>query len=544
MPTKIEWQGLAERAVRIPTEADNLRGLSANADFLFYVKSPAGFYGRGSNGSPVLFAFDIKARRESVLLAGVGGYTLAPDGGTILTNSGGFKLLDARPGAAPRAVRTDGLRADRIPALEWAEIYSEVWRKYRDFFYVRNMHGYNWDALGAQYRALLPHVAHRFDLSYVLTELISELNIGHAYITGGDYHRPHRARAGLPGAVFTIDTRANLYRIAKIHRGQNEEPRYRSPLTEPGVDARVGDYVLEVDGVPLTATENIYSRLRNRSEPVTLTLNAKPTAQGARKTTYVPLDSEASLRYLGVVLANYDYVKRKTGGRVGYLHIPDMGGPGAYEFIKWYYPQIRKEGLVIDARGNRGGNISQWLIMRLNQKLLGTRFGGPARSADAYPALARHGSQVCLINENAGSDGDIFPWNFRLAGLGPLIGKRTWGGVVGISGVGPLLDGGSVTVPLRGTNAADGSWVIEGHGVDPDIEVEYGPQSGAAAKDPQLERGITEVLKRIKSSPKVWPKRPADPVKTKAIYAKPATVSGKQPAKQPATQPAKQPAKK
>jgi tricorn protease len=388
------------------------------------------------------------------------------------------------------------------------------------------MHGYNWNALGKQYRALLPHVAHRHDLSYILTELIGELNIGHAYIMGGEYYKPARPKYGLPGATFTVDKKHNLYRIAKIYRGQNEEPRYRSPLTEPGLDARAGDFVLAINGVPLSGSENIYQRLRDKTDPVTLTLSA--TAAGStgakknavRKVTYVPLESESSLRYLNIVLTNYDRVHRASNGKLGYVHIPDMGGAGAYEFIKWYYPQIRKPGLVIDARGNRGGNISQWLIQRLNQKLLGTRFGGVATAPDAYPANARHGTQVCLINENAGSDGDIFPYNFRRAGLGPLIGSRTWGGVVGISGVGPLLDGGGVTVPLRGTNETDGRWIIEGHGVDPDIEVENDATSMLAGTDPQLERGITVALEQLEYNPHPWPHRPADPVKTKPAYVR------------------------
>jgi len=361
---------------------------------------------------------------------------------------------------------------------------------------------------------------------------------------GGEYYHPQRPRYGLPGARLELDPKTNLYRIAKIYRGQNEEPRYRSPLTEPGLDARQGDYILAIDGHPITGTENIYARLRDRTTPITLTLSTTPPAPAAksavppvhgrgtpaaakpRQVTYVPVESESQLRYLDTVLANHDRVTKATGGKVGYLHIPDMGGPGAYEFIKWYYPQIRKEGLVVDGRGNRGGNISQWIIMRLNQRLLGTRFGGVARSPDAYPGIARHGHQVALINESAGSDGDIFPYYFRAAGLGPLIGKRTWGGVVGISGVGPLLDGGSVTVPLRGTNDASGRWIIENTGVRPDIEVENTPESMAAGRDLQLERGIAEVQKRMRAQPKKWPARPADPVKTQGKQS-PAKTSAK-----------------
>ncbi len=204
-----------------------------------------------------------------------------------------------------------------------------------------------------------------------------------------------------------------------------------------------------------------------------------------------------------------------SGGRVGYLHIPDMGAPGIYEFLKWYYPQIRKEGLVVDVRSNGGGNVSQWIIERLDSKLLGTRFGMASDEPMTYPYAVFHGHLAALINETSASDGDIFPARFRKAGLGPLIGKRTWGGVVGISGRGPLLDGGQVFVPQQATNDVDGSYIIEGKGVAPDIEVENDPASVAAGHDPQLERGVAEVLKAIEKEPKRLPKRPADPVKTK-----------------------------
>jgi tricorn protease len=404
---------------------------------------------------------------------------------------------------------------DRVPSDEFATMFNEVWRKYRDFFYVRNMHGYDWKAIGERYRQLLPYVAHRSDLNYVLGEMVSELNIGHAYIQGGDFELPERPRVALPGARFALDAQAGRYRIATIFAGHNEEARYRSPLTEVGVDARVGDYVLAIDGVELKGTDNPYRLLRHKQDPVTLTLNTKPTTDGARQVTFTPIFNEADLLYLGWTQSNREQVARATNGRVGYLHLPDMGAPGAYEFIKWYYPQIRREGLIVDVRSNGGGNISQWIIERLDSKLLGTRFGHFNDTANTYPTQVFHGHMAALINETSASDGDIFPARFRKAGLGPLIGKRTWGGVVGISGIGALLDGGSATVPLQGTNDTDGSWIIEGHGVDPDIDVTNDPQSVIDGRDPQLERAIAEVLAAMEREPKKLPSRPADPVKTK-----------------------------
>ena len=319
---------------------------------------------------------------------------------------------------------------------------------------------------------------------------------------------------GLPGARFELDAAAGRYRLARIYRGHNEEPKYRSPLTEVGVDAREGDYILAIDGVELKADDNPYRLLRNKTFSVTLTLNAKPSLEGARQVTYQPIPSEASLRYLDFVLRSKETVDKLSGGKVGYLHIPDMGGPGLYEFIKWYYPQIRKEGLIVDVRANGGGNISQMILERLGKKLLGTRFGYAGEHPSTYPSTVFHGPMVALVSETSASDGDIFPYHFRFAGLGPLIGKRTWGGVVG-GGSTPLIDGGSVFVPQSGTNAPTGEWIIEGQGVTPDIEVENDPASMLAGHDRQLERGVQEVLKRMAETPMHLPKRPADPVKTK-----------------------------
>lgn len=520
---RIDWEGFEQRAVRVPVPADNLGGLEAVKGFLLYSKSEPFVYGEANGrrpGGSSLWMFDLKKRQESELLTGVQGWVLSQDGQKVLARTGqgpaaSFQLVEVKPkGAEKKTVSTKELAVDRIPAEEWREVYDETWRRFRDFFYVKNMHGYDWKALREQYRPWLQHVTHRSDLTYVLTELISELNIGHTYTEGGDQFLPERAKVGLPGARLELDAAAGRYRLARIYRGHNEEPKYRSPLTEVGVDAREGDYILAIDGVELKADDSPYRLLRNKTFSVTLTLNAKPTLEGARQVTYRPIESDASLRYLDFVLRSKETVDKLSGGKVGYLHIPDMGAPGLYEFIKWYYPQIRKEGLVVDVRANGGGNISQMILGRLGKKLLGTRFGYAGEHPTTYPGTVFHGPMVALTSETSASDGDIFPYHFRFAGLGPLIGKRTWGGVVG-GGNTPLIDGGSVFVPQSGTNAPTGEWIIEGEGVTPDIEVENDPISMLAGRDPQLERGVQEVLKRMAEKPMALPKRPADPVKTK-----------------------------
>ena len=514
-PVVIDFDGLAGRVTRVPLPGENVRALAANRGDLLYLRAGAQFNGRDSYAKPALVLYSIADREESVIAEGVAGYVLSEDGGKVLTSeSGKYYLYDAKPKVKDRkAVATKDLAADRVPAQEWKEIFEETWRRYRDFFYVRNMNGYDWRALHDRYAALLPYVAHRWDLTYVLDEMVAELNNSHLYIEGGDYEVPPRPVVGLPGARFTVDR--GRYRIAKIFAGQNEEENYRSPLTEVGVNAHVGDYVLAVDGRELTADDDLYQRLRDRKDPVTLTLNDRPTFAGARKVTYRPIFNEAPLIYLDWTRGNLEKVRALSGGRAGYLHIPDMGPAGIAEFIKWYYPQVRAEGLVVDVRSNGGGNVSQQILERLGRTLLGTNFGSTREDAGTYPGVVFTGPMVCLINETSASDGDIFPYMFRQRGLGPLIGKRTWGGVVGISGRGPLLDGGQAFVPQSGLASPDGRWVIEGHGVDPDIEVENDPVSVAAGHDPQLERGVQELLERMKTHPAKLPGRPPDPVKTR-----------------------------
>ncbi|HSF40510.1 MAG TPA: S41 family peptidase, partial [Thermoanaerobaculia bacterium] len=379
-----------------------------------------------------------------------------------------------------------------------------------------NMHGYDWAALKEQYRPLLAHVGHRSDLNYVIGEMIAELNVSHAYVVGGDFNLPPRPRVALPGARFELDEKAGRYRIAKIFAGQNEEDLYRSPLTEIGVDVRPGDYVLAIDGEELAANDNPYRLLRQKAgRPfVRLTVNGKPALEGAREVSFRPIDTETNLIYLDWVTGNRERVAKLTDGKVGYIHIPDMGEDGLREFIKSFYGQLRKEGLVVDVRGNGGGFISPMILARLVRRPLSVDFGRNSEAPMTYPPQSFYGPMACLISETSMSDGDIFPAMFKELGLGPLIGKRTWGGVVGISGRGPLLDGGQVSVPEFASSSMKGEWIIEGHGVDPDIEVENDPKSLLAGRDPQLERAVAEVQKSMREQPKVWPKRPAPPVKT------------------------------
>jgi tricorn protease len=319
---------------------------------------------------------------------------------------------------------------------------------------------------------------------------------------------------GLPGAQIELDEASQRYRITRIYRGNNEEPRYRSPLTEVGVDAHEGDFVMAINGTELKGSDTPYRLLRHKTDPVTLTLNGSPTLAGARQVTYTPIESEVSLRYLDFVLRSRERVDQLSGGRVGYIHLPDMDSRGLSEFVKWYYPQIRKEGLVVDVRANSGGDASEMILERLGRKLMGTSFGRIGELPVTYPDTVFCGPMVCLISETTASDGEIFAYHFRDSGLGPLIGKRTWGGAVGFTSSGPLKDGGFVGVPVQGTASRNGDWIIEGEGVHPDVEVETDPRALLAGRDPQLERAVAEVMRRMAEHPARLPRRPADPVKT------------------------------
>lgn len=517
--TKIDFDGLAQRVSRVPIPADNIGGLSAKKGHLLYTKRGAGYLGREPERPASLFVYAFEDRKETSLAEGIGGYTLSADGSKVLVRQGSsFNLYDASPKGAgsKKTVSTADLEVDRVPAKEWAQIFDEVWRRYRDFFYVDNMHGYDWVALRERYRPLLEYVGHRSDLNYIIGEMIAELNVGHAYIAGGDWAAPERPKVGLLGAEIALDEAAARYKIARILKGQNEEPLYRSPLTELGVDVKEGDYLIAIDGEELAATDNPYRLLRHKADrPVRLTVNGKPSTEGARIVTVRPIASETDLRYLAYITTNRERVAKLTDGKVGYLHVPDMGPAGIREFIKWYFGQIRKDGLVVDVRYNGGGNVSRMLIERLRRQLLATGFARTSDTPTTYPDAVFIGPMVCVLNENSASDGDIFPAMFREAKLGPLVGKRSWGGVVGITNRGTLIDGGSVNVPEFGFASADGKWIIEGYGVDPDIVVENDPKSVLDGRDPQLERAVAEVLKKLKESPKRLPDRPAAPIKTR-----------------------------
>ena len=514
---EIDFDGLAARVARAPIDFGNLGGLSATKEHLLFVGAPAFFYGRDIEPGAQLHAYSFEDREVFPITDKVSGYSLAAASKQVVVNQeGALNRFDIKKDEQQaKKADLDSLTAVRVRALEYEQIFDEVWRRYRDHFYVENMHGYDWVALRDRYRPLLEHVAHRADLNYLIGEMISELNVGHAYVAGGDIAATERSSDALLGATFELDESAGLYRIGTIYAGQNEEDKYRSPLTEAGVNARPGDYVLAINGRSLTAGINPYSLLKGQGgRLLELTLAGNARGKDRRSVLINPVASENDLLYLRWVQENHARVTRETEGRIGYLHIPDMGAPGIYEFTKWFYGQVRKQGMIIDVRGNGGGNVSQMVINRLARDLVFMGYDRGIDNLDTYPNVVFTGSLVALLDEDSASDGDIFPAAFKALDLGPLIGKRSWGGIIGITNLGPLMDGGSVYVPQFATASAEGQWAIEGVGVEPDIEVDNPPEAVLRGEDPQLERAIEEALRRLRTNPGTLPPRPADPVKT------------------------------
>jgi tricorn protease len=514
---KIEFDGIEGRSVRVPLEADNIGNLRVGDENLLYLRSGAFFYGREPGIKPTVMSYSIKEREAKPVADDLTEWSATADGKHVLAqmSSKEFKYFEVGKSDDAKTVSLAGLATYRIPAAEWREIFAEVWRRYRDYFYVENMHGYDWAKLRGKYQPLLDDVGHRADLNYVISEMIAELTVQHAYIEGGDLGLPKRPFVALPGARFELDAKAGRYRIARIFTGQNEEEHYRSPLTEVGVDVHAGDYVLSINGRELKEGADPYELLQAPAgQPVEWRVAATADGAAARTVRYQPLRTEADLLYLDWVTQNRARVDSLSHGRLGYIHLPDMGDAGIREFIKWWYPQVRKEGLVVDVRDNGGGNVSEMLIERLAGALQETRFGRNHAATGTYPSVVQPGPKVALINEGTSSDGDIFAYQFRQWKIGRLIGKRTWGGVVGIAEHGTLLDGGKVFVPEFGTADENGRWIIEGHGVDPDIVVEQDPVAVLNGHDPQLERGIQELLKLLPATPGGLPHRPASPIKS------------------------------
>lgn len=487
----VDEAGLADRIERLPVTPGSYYGLVATTEGLYYSSR--------THGNSGFKFFNLKDKKETDI-GSFGNYSVTTDRKKILIRtSDGFFIENLGTSKITPSNKVDvgGMKMTVDLKAEWKQIYDESWRQMRDYFYDPNMHGVDWDAMHEKYAPLLPYVNHRDDLTYVIGELIAELNIGHAYVNSGDRPDVDRIQMGLLGARLSRDA-SGYYRIDSILSGQSWNKELVSPLRTPGVNAKAGEYIIAINGTSMKDVDNIYQTLVGKADQlVEIEINGTASDKGTRKVLVKPIKDESALYYHEWVQQNIAKVTAASDGRIGYVHIPDMGPEGLNQFARYFYPQLDKEALIIDDRGNGGGNVSPMIIERLLRKPgLGTMRRN-SKTASIKPD-AHVGPKVCLIDQYSASDGDLFPWQFKYYGIGPLIGQRTWGGVVGISGSLPFIDGGDMRKPEFAHFAADGSsFIIEGEGVHPDIEVVNDPYEEYTGKDAQLARGISVLLEKL-----------------------------------------------
>ena len=487
----VDEEGLADRIESLPVAPGSYFRLVATDEGLYYSSS-----NRGNRG----FHFFSLTDKKETDIGDFGNYSVSPDRKKILIRTGdGFFIESLGKSKITPSNKLDlaGLKLTVDLKAEWKQIYDESWRQMRDYFYDPNMHGVNWEAMHDKYAPLLPYVNHRDDLTYLIGELIAELNIGHAYVNSGDRPDVQRIPMGLLGATFSRD-KSGYYRIDSILSGQSWNKTLVSPLRAPGVNAHVGEYIIAINGTSMKDVNNLYQTLIAKAgQLVEVEINGAATDNGSRKVLVRPISDESALYYHEWVQQNIAKVNAASDGRIGYVHIPDMGPEGLNQFARYFYPQLDKEALIIDDRGNGGGNVSPMIIERLLRKPGLATMRRNSKTSSIKPD-AHIGPKVCLIDQYSASDGDLFPWQFKYYGIGPLIGQRSWGGVVGISGSLPFIDGGDMRKPEFAHFAADGSsFIIEGEGVHPDIEVGNDPYKEYQGIDAQLTRGISVLLEKL-----------------------------------------------
>jgi len=540
---RIDLEGIENRIVALPIPPGNLQYLAAAKNLILYVVSPVqGLSGPLPGETFSLHAYDLKDRKDHVLLAGADQFALSFDGRKLLyaapkeggggsegggggphtygiidvkvpsgeTPSGGALAAKPLANVGDGALNLEGMRMELDPAAEWTQIFNEVWRQQRDYFFEPAMNGINWQQQREKYAQLVPYVSDRLSLTYVLGEMIGELSNSHTYVGGGDYPDLDPVNLGLLGADFAPDKESGFYRIAKIYRGENWNPALRSPLTEPGVVAKESDYLVAVNGRPLRVPQNPEELFVNTvNQAVTLTLNSKPSSEGSHNVVVRPIPSDFGLHELNWIETNRRKVEKLSGGRIGYVYLSNMGAEGLNEFVKQYFPQIRKEGMIFDVRYNGGGFVDQLILERLRRVLAGM-ISARNWASDTEPPNVFYGHMACITNHYAASDGDFFSYFFKVYKLGPLVGERTWGGVRGIRGYIPLIDGGYVARPEFSLYGLDSQWLIENRGVQPDIVVDNTPGEVMAGHDPQLEKAVELVMQEINAHPKKLPPRPPD----------------------------------
>ena len=504
----IDLDGIGQRITVFPLATANYGGVTDIGGKILYFKDGE------------LRLYDLKAKKDDLVIEGIGRGVLSADNTKLLYNAGGqWGIIPVQPNqkAGTGSLDLGGMDMKIDPVKEWEQIYNEGWRIFRDWFYVYNMHGVDWEKMRAKYAELLPYVSHRADLDYIFGELVGELNVGHTYVNWGDFERVPRLNTGLLGAEFEADLAAKRYKIHTIFEGENWNENTRSPLTEPGIDVKAGDYIIALNGHDLTTEKNLYNVLENTAgKLIPITVNDKPKAEGAKTYWVKPVRSEQDLRYLDWVNSRRRMVDELSGGRIAYIHVPNTGVEGNRELFKGVYAYNDKDAFIIDDRYNGGGWTPGKMVEKLSQRAISYwhRRGLELRQE---PTFALDGPMVMLINHYSSSGGDNFPYWFKKRELGKLIGTRTWGGLVGYSWSPSLVDGPSFAVPMSGIVGTDGEHIVEGVGVYPDegFEVYDRPEDVARGKDPSLEVAVKYLLEELKKNPPKKVKDPADPIRSK-----------------------------
>jgi tricorn protease len=504
---KIDFDGIGQRILALPVPDRNYLGLAAGkAGEVILLEGPP-----LSDDSATVQKFDLKKRKTEKLVEGVTRFQLSANGEKMLFRQGNdWRIAPTEPLKPDNApLKLAGMEVWVDPRAEWKQMYHEVWRIERDFLYDPHAHGLDLAAAEKFYAPFLENVSSRDDLNYLFTEMLGNLTLGHVFIGGGDRPQPPRVSVGLLGADYSIEN--GHYRFAKIYDGENWNPQLRAPLTQPGVNVKAGEYLLAVNGRDVPGTQDVYSFFQETAgKQVVLKVGSDPTGKGSREVTVIPLGSEAGIRHLDWIESNRRKVDQMTGGRVAYVHLPDTADGGFTNFNRYFFAQVGKDAVILDERYNHGGDLADYIIDYLRRPLLSmitAREGADFSS----PGGAIYGPKVMIVNEFAGSGGDAMPWYFRRSGIGPLVGTRTWGGLVGIYDYPQLIDGGSVTAPRVAIYGLKGDWEVENHGIAPDVEVEMDPALVREGHDPQLEKAVEVIMDQLKKSPPPSYTKPAYP---------------------------------
>lgn len=510
----IDLESIGQRVLALPIEARNYAGLAAGkAGTLFLLESPVISTDAETTPPVSVSVFDLAKRKAEPFAEGVTSFDVSANGEKVLVRQG--QSWSIGPAAAPfKAGEGGALELGEIevwvdPRAEWRQMYAEVWRIQRDFFYDPGFHGVDLAATSRKYAPYVDRIASRADLNYLFDEMLSWMSAGHTFIGGGDQPRAKTVKGGLLGCDFTIEN--GRFRFARVFDGENWNPGLQAPLTQPGVGVVAGEYLLSVRGRDLTSRDNVFQALEGTAgKAVVLRVGPNPDGTGARDVTVVPVADEDSLRHLAWIEDNRRQVDKLSGGRVAYVHMPDTADGGYTSFNRYYFAQVGKQGAVIDDRFNHGGLLADYVIDLMRRPVM-SKIAGRDGEDLTSPGAAIFGPKAMIINEMAGSGGDAMPWYFRKAGIGPLVGTRTWGGLIGIFGYPPLVDGGGVTAPRVALYGLAGEWEVENRGIAPDYEVEFDPKAWRSGRDPQLEKAVELVLEALTRNPLPAYKRPPYP---------------------------------